>query len=203
MAGSFETTSIGWQITLWQRRLGEWLERSLLRPAQSENPAPSTQWGLPDWLFAESLYRFLFWFMVITLGGWAIWQLHRLLSPYVTTWFQPLGNTTDAIEENTPTLSTAQWLARARREAAQGNYREACRALYMAALQKLDTAQLVPHEPSRTDGEYRLLLRQVPNARPYQVLINTHERLCFDDAPISVQAYDRCQQAYQDTEPSS
>jgi hypothetical protein len=67
----------------------------------------------------------------------------------------------------------------------------------MALLQHLDDTQQVPQKTSRTDGEYRQLLREQPNPQPYQVLLDAHERLCFSSTEISAELYERCQQASQ------
>jgi hypothetical protein len=86
----------------------------------------------------------------------------------------------------------------------QGNYREACRSLYMALLQKLDEAQVIPQQASRTDGEYlqqieTLYVRsRLSDVAPYRTLILTHEQLCFGNTEISDAEFRDCQQAYQE-----
>lgn len=196
MSGNFEKTSLGWQLQLLQMRLSEWYARLFQLPSNG-NDQPAPDWSLPEWL-----PKALFWMVVIPLGLWVLWQLYQLLSPY----FRPGGllwqgqAIAKATQPPGTSLTPAQWLERSRTYAQQGNYREACRALYMAALQQLAERDVVPDEPSRTDGEYLNLLQTLPNPRPYQVLFRTHERLCFSQTPITQATFSQCEQAYRETE---
>ncbi|WP_204368606.1 DUF4129 domain-containing protein [Neosynechococcus sphagnicola] len=102
-----------------------------------------------------------------------------------------------------PPRRPASWLQAAQAFYRQGNYREACRALYLATLQQLHETHLIPHQASRTDGEYLQLVEALymtavlPHIQPLQTLIQTHERSHFSPDPISRQEYDGCWQAYQ------
>ncbi|MEG4005235.1 hypothetical protein QUA41_00410 [Microcoleus sp. Pol11C1] len=51
-------------------------------------------------------------------------------------------------------MSVAKWLLRSQKLQQQGKYRQACRCLYLAALQPLNDAGTAIHQPSPTDGEY-------------------------------------------------
>ncbi|GAB4365629.1 MAG: DUF4129 domain-containing protein [Elainellaceae cyanobacterium] len=188
---SFEKNSLGWQLQLLQQRIGEWIER--IFAAGDRAGLDQTHWGIPDWL-----QKVLFWSIVIGLIGWASWQMWNLLRPYLAGYWQARGDRTRF--SSLPVASekpAAEWLKQMRLAQRQGNYREACRALYMAALHHLSETNLIRQELSRTDGEYLHLLQNQPLARPYQVLIQTHEQLCFSRAPISADRFDRCWQAYQ------
>ena len=190
VAGSFEKNSLEWQLHLWQQRMGEWLERLF---------APVDRARLPNWSLPEWLTRLLFWVLAALLLSWLVWQGYQLVRPYVTTMALAKVGQSDRRSSTSPVTATA-WLQRSRTFAQQGNYREACRALYMAALQRLNDTEPIPHEPSRTDGEYLQIVQTLPRSAPYQVLIRTHEQLCFDNADISVDEFDRCQQAYREIE---
>lgn len=191
MAGSFEKTSLEWQLQLMQQRLSEWLER-LFAPIDSQS---LPNWSLPDWWL-----RLLFWTMVGSFMTWVSWQLYQLARPYVAALAIAQQGQSDRQSPVDRSLTAAAWLQRSRTFAQQGNYREACRALYMAALQRLNDTEPIPHEPSRTDGEYLRLTQTLSRPAPYQVLLRTHEQLCFNNANVSVDEFDRCQQAYQDIE---
>ena len=67
----------------------------------------------------------------------------------------------------------------------------------MAALQRLSEQSLISQQLSRTDGEYLNLLQNLPLPQPYQVLIQTHERLQFDRFSASAELYAECWRAYQ------
>ncbi|PSB30681.1 DUF4129 domain-containing protein [Stenomitos frigidus] len=191
MAGSFEKNSPEWQLQLLQQRIGEGLER-LFAPVDS---ARLPNWSLPEWLL-----RLLFWVIAGLLLGWLGWQIYQLARPYFNAMSIAQAGETDRKASTNPPLTVAAWLQRSRTFAQQGNYREACRALYLAALQRLNDTEPIPHEPSRTDGEYLQIVQTLPRSAPYQVLIRTHEQLCFDNTVISVAEFDRCQRAYRDIE---
>lgn len=190
-SGTYEKNSLDWQLQLWWQQLSEWLDRLLQQTPT--NRLPQIDWQLPD-----AVQRGLFWVMVFAVMSWAGWQLYRLLQPYWVSWWlqsQPLVYPSTTAQ--TPSLSIAEWLNRSHLAQQQGNYREACRALYMATLQHLSDRDLIPPEPSRTDGEYLQLLHAILPAHPYQVLIQAHEQICFSDAPVAKGTFDRCWQAYQ------
>jgi Domain of unknown function (DUF4129) len=192
--GSFEKNSFDWQLHQLQQQGMEWLERLLSNwsgtPGQSEPQ-------LPDWLL-----RGLFWLMVIGAASFVGWQLYRLLRPYLAVRLSRLGRQPRQPLPQPELRSLPEWLERSRTAQQQGNYREACRALYMAALQQLSDRSLIDQQASRTDGEYLRLLPTIERSQPYQVLIQTHERLCFSESDISVEQFDRCWQAFQQLMPS-
>jgi hypothetical protein len=187
VAGSFEKTSVEWQLHLLQQRLSEWLERLF---------APNDRAGLPNWSLPDWLLRLLFWIVIGGLVSWAIWQIYQLARPYLTALTIAQQGQSDRQTQVDRPFTVAAWLQRSRTFAQQGNYREACRALYRAALQHLNDTEPVPHELSRTDGEYLRIVQTLPLSAPYQRLIRTHEQLCFSNADISAAEFDRCQQAY-------
>lgn len=193
MAGTFEQNSLNWQVQQGTQRFTEWIEELLVsNAANNGNEVPQ----VPEWLL-----KGLFWFMVLGAIGWAGWQLYQLLRPYWVNYWRL--QTRERWEEPPPTWKTAaEWLRQARAAQQQGNYREACRALYMATLQQLNDRGIILQETSRTDGEYLTLVQGLNLPPPYRVLIRTHERLCFDRVSISSEVYDRCWQAYQEIERS-
>lgn len=193
-SGSFQKTSLDWQLRLLQQRVGEWLERVFARNDRPSQSAPQP-WTLPEWF-----YQGIFWGVVIALAGWALWQIYRWLDPYLGRSIFGRGAIATPAARSAPVVPSSEWLARSRLAQQRGDYREACRALYLAALQKLSESQLIPDLPSRTDGEYLGLVRSLPRSAAYQTLIRTHEQLCFSDAPISAETCDRCQRAYRDLE---
>lgn len=191
-SGTYEETSWGWQLQQFSQQLGEWIERLF---SQSRPNSPGLP-VIPDWLL-----KTLFWLMVIAAIGWASWQLYHLLSPYLThRWRSTAIRQSASLTQSQH--SATEWLQQARTAQQQGNYREACIALYMAALQQLNDRGMISQEASRTDGEYLTLLQRQNLPQPYQVLIQTHERLCFDRVIASAEICDSCWQAYQEIERS-
>ena len=192
-ADSFDKNSLGWQLQQLGQRIGEWIEARF--PQNSPN-LPQ----IPKWSFPTGLLEAMFWAIVLSAGLWLGWQLMQLLAPY---WMRSSAQdatwqlrTAPKAEER----SVAGWIRQMQEFQRQGDYREACRALYMAMLQRLNDTKLVPHQFSRTDGEYWQVVQQLPQSQAYQTLIRTHEQLCFGDGVISADLFNRCQRAYQEIE---
>ncbi|MBD2437667.1 DUF4129 domain-containing protein [Nostoc sp. FACHB-110] len=192
----FEKTSWGWQISQLQQQIGEWLEYQFDR-FQNSLPNLSPGWNISPWL--GNLLNFLFWLIVALLFALIVWRLWREFSPYVYAWLSRDNTWNTADQNRANDLSVARWLERSQELYRQGNYREACRCLYLAILQHLHDTKLVPHKFSRTDGEYLKLLRStVTPVQPYETLITIHEQLCFSNVEILPENYQQCQQAYQE-----
>ena len=198
-ANEFEKTSFVWQIQQWQQQLSEWIELKL-----SQNSPNLSNLSIPSWL--EQLLKVLWpllkvvsWLILALALIWLSWQLWLILRPYIYSLSFEMGNSTSksmAVKE----VMIADWWQRSQQFYRQGNYAEAARCLYMAMLQKLHDTHLIPHQPSRTDGEYRQLIQSLPKHSAYQVLLNTHEQLCFGNADISSTEFEQCQQAYRQIE---
>lgn len=196
LATEFQRTSPGWVFQREARRVSEWLDLLLFGGDRTLNDY------IPDWTIPEWLLKTIFWVFTVSFATWAIWQLYRLLAPYINEWRFARN---DYVTVGTPVLesstSVEEWLRRSHTAQQQGNYREACRALYMAALQKLNDAELIRQQSSRTDGEYLSLLSELPQPQPYEELVRVHELLCFGDRPITAETYQRCQRAFQEIAP--
>jgi Domain of unknown function (DUF4129) len=200
-SGSFQTTSPDWELQKLSWQVTEAVERFLGSLFGENSPIPE-DWVLPEWWLQG-----IFWLVLLSLLGWGGWQLYRLLSPYfIRSSVVPGPGATPLAAA--PELTAGKWLERSRLAQRQGNYREACRALYMASLHHLHANDLIRHQPSRTDGEYLQLLQTLqtlqtlPNPLPYQLLIHTHERLCFSPTDVSAAEFEQCQQAYREIAPS-
>lgn len=200
MAGEFADSSIGWQLQQSQRRFFEWLEHLSLGES-SDGPSEPLP-PLPDWLVRSLVVAVL-----VLSASWLIWVLLRLFLPDLRRWLSRTGTRlrptvagavgdTDLLARPRERSPAAVWLQRAQAWQQQGNYGEACRALYMAMLEHLHETEQVPHKPSRTDGEYRRWARRLPEPQPYQVLLGVHERLCFGEESVSADIWQQCQQAY-------
>ncbi len=190
LATAFEKSNLPWQIQLIKQRFGEWIELKLfeLKPP-----------NLPHFSILPGLLDMLFWGLVLAFGTLVVWRLMPLLR---RAWFAFQRSTEGQAELRSPLpppdLTVAEWLRQAKTFQQQGNYAEACRALYMAMLQRLNDTKIALHEPSRTDGEYLRLVQSLAQSRPYRTLIQTHEQICFGNAQISDETYALCQQAYRE-----
>jgi len=194
-SGSFQKISPDWELQKLSGRVSEAVERLFANLFGDNSPIPD-DWTLPDWWLQG-----IFWIVLLSLLGWGGWQVYRLLRPYLVRVNPVPGQRVAQEAAAEPELTAAAWLGRSRLAQRQGNYREACRALYMATLHHLHANDLIRHQPSRTDGEYLQLLQTLPNPSPYQVLIHTHERLCFSPISVSASEFEQCQRAYQEIAP--
>lgn len=197
--GSYEQDSLAWRLRQSQQRLGEWWE---LQTSQFFSDMP--QVSLPSWLSSPIwgyIAQTLFWITLALLLIWATLQIMRRLIPYLDTLRNQQRQSIKTRENTTfRELSVAAWLAKAQKLRKQGNYRQACNCLYMAMLQKLHDRDVISHQASRTDGEYLQLIEQLPQPRPYQILLSNHQQLCFSNTEAFPSVFDECQQAYQEIE---
>lgn len=187
MAISFERTSWRWQLEQLQQQLGEWIEvkfRSVDRDLNLDI--------FPAWL-GPLLLR-LTW---LALAGLLIWIGYRVIYPYWRKWL--LTNKLPKLDLDRapePTDTVAELLDRSQQSQSERDYTQASRWLYLAMLQRLNDANLIPHQFSRTDREYLTLLGTLPPMSIGEVLLSTHEQLHFGNTPITAAGFDRCQQAY-------
>lgn len=194
--GSFEKNSLGWQLAYMQQQLGEWWE------LQTSRFAPNIpNMSLPSWLSSSLLWtivKITFWLLLAFVLSWIVVWMMRRLSPY----FYSLRN--QWREESEPgkiisrELTIRDWLKQSQKFQQQGNYREACLCLYKAMLQQLNDSGIATHQSSRTDGEYLQLIQQLPKSSPYQILLMTHQQLCFSNIEASLSLLEECQQAYRE-----
>lgn len=194
---AFEKTSWGWQFSQFKQQVGEWIEYQFSQ-WQLALPELPPEWSLSPWL-SQILY-ILFWVAVGLFLAWVVWRLWQEFSPHLYAWLsENLDNIATGAKIPLKDSSIALLLTRSQEFYRQGNYREACRCLYLAILQRLHDTGVLTHKPSRTDSEYLQLLRlSVTPIQPYETLITTHEQLCFDDAEILLENYEQCQQAYRE-----
>jgi hypothetical protein len=126
--------------------------------------------------------------------------LYKWLNPLVEEQWQTAKLLKRQATQSATEHTLSGWMQQVQEFQRQGNYREACRSLYMATLQRLNDAKIVPHQSSRTDREYWGLVKLLPQSEAYQTLLRTHELLCFGEATISAETFNRCQQAYREIE---
>lgn len=189
--GEFEKTNWRWQLEQFQQQVGEWIALQLSRFQSTLPNLP--EWSLPKW--SLDLIRAIALLISGLLLIWLGWQLWRLLEFYLYAFSSKTGKLAGTTTKSS--ISLEAWLKRSQIYFSQGNYREACRCLYMAMLQRLHERGIV-HQPSRTDGEYLQLVQQLPQSGSYQTLIAIHQQLCFDNTEILPETFAQCQQAYRE-----
>lgn len=195
---SFEQDSLSWQLQQLQQQITEWWEWQLQiwdfdTPDTNSDPI---WWDSPlTWIILKGLL----WFTLAVTLSWLAILIIRKLEPYFYS-LQKLNLSGKNSQKPGTKLSPNHWVQKAKKYQKQGNYREACRSLYFALLQHLHETNLIQHQESRTDGEYRQLVTQIPRADPYQTILKIHEQLLFSNLEASESLLKKCQQAYQKTQ---
>ncbi|MEO1589907.1 MAG: DUF4129 domain-containing protein [Cyanobacteria bacterium J06632_22] len=197
-AESIQTSTLGWQVRLLTQRLGEWIE--LLLSGQEPSNEPPPEFTLPAWVGTV-----LLWTAVTATSLLLAWIIYQIVVYLLANRATPRPTTIlTALIEPEPARTAAEWLREAKRLEAAGDWRGACRALYMAALQTLSDRGWIAAQASRTDGEYLTALETtahpITQPRPYQLLIRTHERGQFSDQVLTAENLQRCRRAYQEIE---
>jgi hypothetical protein len=191
---SIRTSNIPWQIRQLGKNVSEWIQLQLSRDTEPEAPPPNYEF--PAWIG-----QLLFWGLVVGAIAWFAWLIVQAIDQYLENRRRRVKPSLQ-VETVKPVVdrSVAGWLRQAQEFEREGNWREACRALYMAALQLLHDREWIPHQVSRTDGEYLQAIQALTQPRPLQVLIRTHERSLFGGEPLGADNLQRCRQAYEEIE---
>ncbi|MEA5619699.1 DUF4129 domain-containing protein [Cronbergia sp. UHCC 0137] len=194
---AFEKTSWSWQFYLFQQQVGQWLEYQFSRFERVLPELPSG-WSISPWV--ADLLKLLFWLVLglfLVVISWRLWQE---FSPYLYSWLAGLENShVSQRKVDSGESSISFLLTRGHEFYLQGDYREACRYVYLAMLQQLHERAIALQQPSRTDGEYLQLLNSIVSPiQGYETLITIHEQLCFNNTDILPENYQQCQQAYRE-----
>ncbi|NEP15720.1 MAG: DUF4129 domain-containing protein [Leptolyngbya sp. SIO4C1] len=187
-----QDNSVGWQVHQLTQRLSEWIEWRLSQLPEDTSATPDP-FRLPGWL--EAL---LFGLLVLGLALLLGLLMVQILNAYLARRSPARSRSVPG----QPVYKPSEWVHQANQLAQAEQWSAACRALYMAALQRLHERQPIPYPESRTDQDYLRYLSELPQPRPYQLLIRTHERSHFGREPLREQHYQRCRQAYQEIEKS-
>ncbi|MGK7878863.1 MAG: DUF4129 domain-containing protein [Crocosphaera sp.] len=193
---SVETNNLGWQLSQWQQRISEKWE---LIGTQLANNLADTPF--PSWLdssLVKVISSLLFWGMIAVLLIWFIWKGQKWVKWYRRRLkYYNRQNMIKNVPETTLDHSVDYWVSQAQQAQQQGNYKQACQCLYQAMLQKLHNQEIIPHQSSRTDGEYEKIIAKMSQPQPYQQLLNIHQELCFGNFSASVSLVETCWQAYE------
>jgi hypothetical protein len=190
MSTAAEKTSWRWQLEQLQQQLGEWLEVKF-----RSNDRDLNFDIFPPWL-GPLLVR-LIWLSLIAL---VVWFVYRVIYPYWQQWVRKRAQSPSELVEPVRVYTVAELLDRSQQFQQDGDYTQASRWLYLAMLQRLNDAELIPHQFSRTDREYINVLSAIPIVNVGEILVSIHEQLHFGNRQIAIEDFDRCQQAYRQIE---
>jgi Domain of unknown function (DUF4129) len=190
MSTAAEKSSLRWQLEQLQQQLGEWVEVKLRSNDRDLNFDFSPKWLWP-------LLIKLVWFALV---GLVFWFGYRVIYPYLQQWVGRTKQTTAELVQPVQVFTVNELLAKSQQFQREGDYTQASRWLYLAMLQRLNDANLIPHQDSRTDREYIQVLSTVPIVNVGEILVSIHEQLHFGNCQIASADFARCQQAYQQIE---
>lgn len=192
-AGAFKQDGWGWRINLIRQRIGEWSEYQLSQL--------DTDWDL-EFIPFKLLWRiieFFLWSIIALILVWMLWQGWLLLRPYWRRWQRSTPNFAPVVTPiNTPLLSAADWFERSQTARVEADYRRGIFCLYQAMLSLLNEREIILTQLSYTDEEYRrsLLEKQISFLQSYELLLSSHQRLCFGRVEADRSLFERCQQAF-------
>jgi hypothetical protein len=191
----FEKNSISWQLQQFKQSVGEGIEQFLAN--LRFNPPPSGDSPkTPNWDLGWLLYwRYFLLTVVLLLAlAWLVWWLWPIAKEVIDRWRQRQG---PEVAGPYQSARSASLLAQdARDYGTRGNYREACRALYLAMLQQLNDRKILQNQPSRTDGEYTRLVEPLKTAQAHQRILEIHEQITFRPGPVDAATFKACETAY-------
>jgi Domain of unknown function (DUF4129) len=190
MSTAAEKTSWRWQLEQLQQQLGEWLEVKFRSDDRDLNLDI-----FPPWL--GPLLVKLVWLL---LAGLVIWFAYRIIYPYWQQWVWRNKQPKSELAAPVQVYTVAELLTKSQQFQQDGDYTQASRWLYLAMLQRLNDADLIPHQFSRTDREYINVLSAIPIVNVGEILVSIHEQLHFGNRQIAIADFDRCQQAYRQIE---
>ena len=200
LALTYQQNSFSWRIELLKQRLGEWWERLIIKLEKNLPDSPKWDWNKLDQEWLKQLIKLMFWSIVAAITIWLTWQLWLWLRPHYLRWQRSRQQLSNLDYPKTrPTLSTNQWVIKSREYQKQRDYRQAIFCLYQAMIQQLSDRQIINNSPSRTDGEYISSINQLNlnQVNAYELLLSTHEKLCFSQQVASKNLWDECQRAFQ------
>lgn len=196
-AEKFKQNGLGWQIDLLRQRIDEYLE---LKVSQLSADIPRLEF-LQSELFWQ-IVRVILWSITAILLVWISWRIWLLLRFYLRRWQRQKQTNNSTITMVTSKISVAEWVARSQEYGKQGDYRQGIFCLYQAMLHLLEERAIIEGQSSLTDREYRRSLQnlQLSQLQTYELLLSTHQRLCFSSAEASKSLFEQCLQAYHSIE---
>ena len=159
----------------WLDRLAEGVRKMLIalleRPAARTSVQERIAWFL----------RLLLWAVLIcAAGGLLVWMLWLLLRRSSTRILK-LG-----VPEPLPAPSWPQLMEAARKAGATGEYRQAIRLAYLAAIHRLQDLNFWRVDPARTHREYlRMVRREQPEHAPLALLTWQFELTWYGSQPAT------------------
>jgi hypothetical protein len=180
---------------------GKWLSDLLEKVGKLFRFSPPSRGGLSGSLGGNVV----FWLILIALCALMVYLIYRVVRklPRNRAPRKPknLTETSDllpVLESDPVSDEPDQWLTTARRHAAEGDYRKAQRAVFVALLLRLDRLGIVRFDRSFTNGEYLRSLRSRPTLFPLvRAFANEFDSRWYGGVPATEADYQRGLETYQ------
>jgi hypothetical protein len=152
-------------------------------------------WQLINKIFSQvgghpAVTKVLLWGVVIALSlVLLVWLVYSLANVSLDSF--SFRRSPDPTDVAAPIGTWREWVQKARAAAARGDYRDAVRIIYGAAVRRIAEAGTWQLDPTRTHREYVRLLPADSIQRPPLVAITTcFERVWYGQAPASAVDYE-------------
>jgi len=189
-------------LSLARTKLNDILKRREFRSVHAPSEVETLWDRLVDWVwrFINRLFsrigehpaatNVLLWGVVIVLGLiFLIWLIHSLTNVSLDGF--SFRRSRGPVEVAAPLGTWREWAQKARAAAARGDYRDAVRIIYGAAVRRIAEAGTWQVDPARTHREYVRLLPANSLQRPPLVAITTcFERVWYGQAAASAVDYE-------------
>jgi len=142
--------------------------------------------GSADSRLASSLLQAL-WYMAACV---ALFVTVYLLSRHWQKWQKQQLKPSGLKSSSLAPLSALAWRHQAEQLSAQGQHREACRALYLSLLRLLHEREIAPFAPHKTNYEYAFILSNHPQLqKDFKEMVLQIEDIWFGDKAADQEDY--------------
>lgn len=131
------------------------------------------------------------WLLVVLLVALALWALVALVRALVGGPRAVAVAKRERAQPDARAESAEGWEAVARAAAAEGRFRDASIALYLAAVLRLEERGVLRYHPGKTPGDYRSEVRSHPDARrPFDAFVRAFLPVAFGSRTPDASAFD-------------
>ena len=148
-----EAVSSNWIKKLWDRIING------MKDNNGSSNAPNLP-NIPSWV--GDIIRVLFYLVCVAIIAGLVYLIIKIPWAWTSAGRERKAKRGGMLEDGEELLSEDEYLLEAARLISEGLFREACRALYIATLLRIDTARVARFEPAETNWEH---LRRIESSK--------------------------------------